>query len=323
MKAYSCRSYGSPTVLDLVEIPKPLPKSNEILVKVLATSVTSGDMRVRSMNVPAGLGLIARLALGFSKPRQPILGTELAGVVEAIGDTVTRFKTGDEVFAFPGEKMGCYAEYRALSETGPVMLKPKTLSFSEAASLCFGGFTALDFLRKANLKAGEKILIVGASGGVGTALVQIAKNAGAHVTGVSSTANIQLVRSLGADVAIDYTQTDFVKSVIFYDIIMDVVGATSFGACKNLLIKNGRYAAIAGGIGEMLAVLWAPLVTGKKVIAGPAVERIEYINQIAELAVKGVLKPVIDRSYPFEQMVKAHEYVDTGRKKGSVVIVLN
>lgn len=323
MKAYFCRNYGDPNVLELVDIAKPIPNDDEILVRIHATSVTSGDTRVRSLIVPAGLGVIARLALGFTKPRQPILGTELAGVVEAIGRTVTRFSVGDEVFAFPGGKMGCYAEYRTVRENGPVIHKPASLSFAEAASLCFGGFTALDFLRKAKIKSGEKILIIGASGGVGTALVQLAKYAGAHVTGVTSSANTSLVRSLGADTVIDYKVEDFAQGDVQYDVIMDVVGATSFGACKHKLTKTGRYAPIAGGIGDMLAMLWAPLMTGKKVIAGPADERVEYLAQIADMAESGVLKPVIDRSYSFAQMVDAHRYVDTGRKKGSVVVMVS
>ncbi|MEQ1549431.1 MAG: NAD(P)-dependent alcohol dehydrogenase [Chakrabartia sp.] len=323
MKAYFCRIYGEPSVLELVDTTKPIPKDDEILVRVHATSVTSGDVRVRSLEVPAGLGFIARLMLGFTKPRQPILGTELAGVVEAIGSTVTRFNVGDDVFAFPGGKMGCYAEYRTMKENGPVMHKPASLSFAEAASLCFGGFAAMDFLRKAEIKNGGKILIIGASGGVGTALVQLAKYSGADVTAVTSSANVNLVRSLGADTVIDYRLEDFVQGDVHYDVIMDVVGATSFGACKHKLIKTGRYAPIAGGIGDILAMLWAPLITGKKVIAGPAEERVEYLAQIADLAASGVLKPVIDRSYSFAQMVEAHRYVDTGRKKGSVVIVLS
>ena len=322
MKAYTCRQYGGPETLTLVDIPKPEPKEHEILVKIHATSVTSGDCRVRSLEVPAGLGFIARLAIGFRGPRKAVLGTEMAGVVEAVGRNVMHFDVGDAVFAFPGEQMGCYAEYRCIAENGPVVLKPETLSFAEAASLSFGGSTALDFLRKAKVKAGEKILIVGASGGVGTALVQLARHMGATVTGVTSSRNVDLVRSLGAKIVIDYTAETFAERNEQYDVIMDVVGATSFSACKHLLVRKGRYVALAGGLTEMLAMLWAPLLTGKKVIAGPAEERVDDIIHIAHLAAKGVLKPTVDRIYPFDDMVAAHSYVDTGRKRGSVVITL-
>ena len=289
MKAYTCRQYGGPETLTLVDIPKPEPNENEILVKIHATSVTSGDCRVRSLEVPAGLGLIARLAIGFRGPRKAVLGTEMAGVVEAVGCNVMHFDVGDAVFAFPGGQMGCYAEYRCIAENGPVVLKPETLSFAEAASLSFGGSTALDFLRKAKVKAGEKILIVGASGGVGTALVQLARHIGATVTGVTSSRNVDLVRSLGAKIVIDYTAETFAERNEQYDVIMDVVSATSFSACKHLLVKKGRYVALAGGLTEMLAMLWAPLLTGKKVIAGPAEERVDDIIHIAHLVAKGVL----------------------------------
>ena len=321
MKAYICTGYGGPGVLHLTDIPKPVPKDDEILVKIYATSVTSGDVRVRSMNVPPGLGLIARLALGITAPRQPILGTEMAGIVEAVGRKVTRFAIGDKVFAFPGGSMGCYAEYRCIAENGFVAHKPVSLSFSEAVGLCFGGSTALHFLRKVNAQAGDSMLVIGASGGVGAALVQLAARQGVTVTAVTSRSNLDLVRSLGALIAIDYTAEDVTRFKARYDIIMDVVGATSFNACKHLLANNGRYAPIAGGLADMLSVLWAPLY-GKKVIAGPAEERVDDILQIAELANNGGLKPVVDRVYAFEQMVAAHAFVDTDRKKGTVVITV-
>lgn len=320
MKAYICREYGGPGVLELVDVEKPEPKANEILIKIAATSVTSGDIRVRSMEVPNGLGFIARLAFGLNGPRQPIFGTELSGVVEAVGHSVTRFVPGDEVFAFPGGKMGCYAEYRCIAADGPVARKPVLLSFPEAASLCFGGFTALDFLRKASVKAGQNILVVGASGGVGTALVQLAKHQGASVTGVTSAANLDLVKSLGAHRALDYGTDDFTKDSMQYDAIFDVVGASSFGACKSSLTKTGQYVAIAGGLPEMLGTLWAPLTGSKRIIAGPAEERTEYIEQIANFVTTSALKPVVDRIYSFQQMAEAHTYVDSGRKKGSVVV---
>lgn len=322
MKAYFCRRYGGPEVVELLDVRKPVPKGNEVLIKIFATTVTAGDWRVRTLSMPKGFGALARLALGFTRPRQPILGTELAGVVEAIGTQVKRFKPGDAVFAFPGAKMGCHAQYRAVGEDSPVELKPDSISFEEAASLPFGGMTALHFLRRAGLETGDKVLVLGASGGVGTAMVQLAKYFRAHVTGVTSTSNLELVTSLGADRVIDYTKEDFTKGLETYDIIVDVVGATSFARCKHVLNDSGRLLAIAGGIPDLVATLWVPFSGSKKVIAGPAEERPEYLRQLAELAKAGVLQPVIDRRYEFAQMAEAHAYVETGRKKGSVIVMV-
>jgi NADPH:quinone reductase-like Zn-dependent oxidoreductase len=320
MKAFVCSRYGGPEVIELLDVQKPAPKEKEILIKVLATTVTAGDWRVRTLAMPKGFGPLARLALGFRRPRQPILGTELAGVIETVGTAVTQFKPGDAVFAFPGAKMGCHAQYRAVSEDSPVALKPDNLSFEEAASISFGAMTALHFLRRAGVKSGEKLLVVGASGGVGTAMVQLARHFGAEVTGVTSTTNLELVASLGANRVIDYTKQDFAAEGDTYDMIADVVGATSFARCKHVLKENGRLLAIAGGIPDLVAMLWAPLTGSKKVIAGPAAERTEYFRHIAELANAGLLRPIIDRRYDFAQMTEAHAYVETGRKKGSVVV---
>lgn len=320
MKAYVCRRYGGPEVLELVDVQEPVPKDNEVLIRIEATTVTSGDWRVRTLNVPKGLGLIARLAFGIARPRQPILGTELSGIVEAVGKNVTKFRPGEEVFGFTGGQMRCHAQYRVLAEDGPLALKPSNLSFEEAASLCFGGSTALHFLRKADIKAGDKVLVIGASGGVGTAMVQLAKHFGAEVTGVTSTGNLELVTSLGAHLVIDYTKEDFTARSETYDIIADTVGAASFARCKDLLREKGRLLAIAGGIPEILASLWTPLTGGKKVIAGPAEERPDDVRRLAALAETGVLKPVIDRRYRFAQMAEAHALVETGHKRGSVVV---
>jgi NADPH:quinone reductase-like Zn-dependent oxidoreductase len=321
MKAYVCRRYGGPEVLELVDMQKPVPKDNEVLIKIRATTVTSGDWRVRTLMMPKGFAPIARLALGISRPRQPILGTELAGVIETVGKAVSKFSPGDEVLGFPGGQMGCHAQYRVLAEDGPIALKPPQFSFEEAASLCFGGCTALDFLRKADIKAGDKVLVIGASGGVGTAIVQLAKHFGAEVAGVTSTANLDLVTSLGADKVIDYTKADFTARNETYDIIADTV-ATSFTCCKDVLRENGRLLAIAGGMPDLLASLWTPLISSKKVIAGPAEERPEDVRWLADLAEAGVLRPVIDRRYPFTEMAEAHAYVATGRKRGSGVVSL-
>lgn len=322
MNAWVYRRYGGPDVVKLETVPRPSPKDGEVLIKIMATTVTSGDWRTRTLNVPKGLGLVARLALGITRPRQTILGTELAGQIAAVGKDVTRFRPGDEVVAFPGAAMGCHAQYRTMAEDGALAHKPANLSFEEAASLCFGGTTALHFLRKAQIKAGDRLLVIGASGGVGTALVQLARHSGAEVTGVTSTANLDLVKALGAARVIDYTKQDFTQSEETYDVIADTVGATSFAGCKSSLSDNGRLLAIAGGVPDLLATVWSPLTGSKKVIAGPVEERPDDVRDLAELAGSGTLKPVIDRRYDFAQMAEAHAYVETGRKKGSVTVTV-
>jgi NADPH:quinone reductase-like Zn-dependent oxidoreductase len=320
MQAYIYRRYGGPEVIELLDVQKPTPQDNEVLIKIHATTVTAGDWRARTLDVPPGFGLMARLAFGVTRPRQPVLGTELAGVIESAGKKVTRFKAGDGVFAFPGGKMGCHAQYRVMAEDGPIAFKPERLSFEEAASLSFGGSTALHFLRKADIKPGEKVLVIGASGGVGTAIVQLAKHFGADVTGVTSTGNLDMVASLGADRVIDYTNEDFAQGGETYDIIAETVGVHSVAHCTAALKDDGRLLVIAGGFGDLLAAFWPVRAGRKKVIAGPAAERPEYVEQLAELAKAGVLRPVIDRRYPFAQMAEAHAYVETRRKRGSVVV---
>lgn len=320
MKAFVCPRYGGPEVLELAELPTPEPADNEVLIRIHATTVTSGDWRVRTMSVPRGLGPVARLALGFQGPRQPILGTELAGVVERVGAAVTRFQPGDEVFAFPGGKMGCHAEYRTLPEDGPIAPKPAALSFEEAASLCFGGTTALHFLRKARLEPGNRVLVIGASGGVGAALVQLATHGGAEVTGVTSARNYNLVASLGTHRVIDYTRQDWTASTERFDIIADTVGTATLAMCRPLLAEKGKVLAIAADLPRMLEGLWAPLSGAHRVIAGPAQERAEDIPRIGELATIGALQPVIDREYAFDEIPQAHAYVETRRKRGSVVV---
>jgi NADPH:quinone reductase-like Zn-dependent oxidoreductase len=322
MKAIVYTKYGSPDVLQLKEVAKPTPKDNEILIKTHATTVTSGDWRVRSLDVPIGFGLMSRLVFGVFRPRQPILGTELAGDVESVGKDVSKFKVGDQVFAFSGARMGCYAEYKCMPEDGTVTLKPPNLSYDEAAALSFGGTTALDFFRRGKLQSGEKVLVNGASGGVGTAAVQLAKHFGADVTGVCSTANVELVKSLGAKHVIDYTKDDFTKDGETYDIIMDTVGTAPFSRSKGSLKEGGRLLQVLGGLPDMLQIPWVAMTSSKKIIAGPAAERLDDLRFLAELAQAGKFRPVIDRRYPFEQIVEAHRYIDTGRKKGNVIITM-
>jgi NADPH:quinone reductase-like Zn-dependent oxidoreductase len=322
MKAIVYERYGPPEVLQLKEVEKPAPKNNEVLIKTYAATVTSGDWRVRSLDVPFGFGLIMRLVFGVSRPRQPILGSELAGVVETVGKDVSKFEVGDPVLAFSDAAMGCHAEYKCMAEDGAVVPKPSSLTFEEAAALSFGGTTALDFLRRGKLQRGESVLVNGASGAVGTAAVQLAKHFGAIVTGVCSTANVELVRSLGATHVIDYTQEDFTRNGETYDVIVDTVGTAPFSRGKASLKEGGRLLMILAGLPDMLQALWVSMTSSRQVIAGPVTVRVEDLHFLAGLAEAGEFKPVIDRRYPFEQIAEAHRYVDTGRKKGNVVITL-
>jgi len=305
------------------EVEKPTPKDNEVLIKTHATTVTSGDWRVRSLNVPIGFGLISRLFLGITRPRQPILGTELAGEIESVGKDVRKFKVGDQVFAFSGANMGCHAQYKCMPEDGPVALKPPNLTYDEAAALSFGGTTALDFFRRGKLQSGEKVLVNGASGGVGTAAIQLAKHFGAEVTGVCSTANVEWVKSLGATQVIDYTKEDFTQNGQTYDVIVDTAGTAPFSRSKNSLKEGGRLLMVLGGLPGMLQIPWVSMTSSKKIIAGPAAGHAEDLRFLAQLAQAGEFKPVIDRRFPFGQIAEAHRYVDTGRKKGNVIITLD
>ena len=278
MKACVYERYGPPEVLQLKEVEKPTPKDNEVLIKTHATTVTSADWRVRSLNVPAGFGLMMRLVFGISKPKQPILGSELAGVVESVGKDVTKFKVGDPVFAFSDASMGCYAEYKCMPQEGAVVVKPPSLSYDEAAALSFGGTTALDFFRRGKLQSGESVLVNGASGAVGTAAVQLAKHFGADVTGVCSTANVELVRSLGAHHVIDYTTDDFTQNGETYDVIVDTAGTAPFSRSKASLKEGGRLLMVLGGLPDMLQIPWVSMTRSKKAIAGPATARAEDLR---------------------------------------------
>jgi len=322
MKAIVCTKYGPSNVLQIKELAKPIPKNNEVLIKIHATTVTSGDRRVRSLDMPIGFGLIARLVFGVLRPRQPILGMELAGEIESIGKDVNKFKVGEQVFALTGASMGCYAQYKRMSQDAAMAQKPANLTYDEAAALSFGGTTALDFFRRAKLQSGEKVLVNGASGAVGTATVQLAKHFGAHVTGVCSTANLELVKSLGANQVIDYTKEDFTKNGEAYDVIVDTAGTAPFSRSKASLKERGRLLLVLAGLPAMLQIPWVSMTCSKKVIAGPATERAEDLRFLAKLAEAREFKPVIDRRYPFEAIAEAHRYVDTGRKKGNVVITI-
>lgn len=323
MKAAVCHRYGPAESLEIKDVPRPAPKARELLIQVKATTVSSGDCRMRGANFPRGFGSLARLALGWSGPRKSVLGTELSGVIEAVGREVTRFKLGDHVIAYPGIRVGAHAEYCVMPEGGAVVMKPANLSFPEAAALGFGGLTALYFLRdRAKLKAGEKILIIGASGAVGVAALQLAREWGADITAVTSGKNADLVRSLGARQVIDYTQTDFRKSGGTYDVIMDTIGAVDPDSCLELLHKNGRLVLINADLPQMLNTLWKPQKDGRKILTGVGSERGEDLQFLVDLAVRGQYKAVVDRTFPFAQIADAHAYVETGRKRGSVVVTI-
>jgi NADPH:quinone reductase-like Zn-dependent oxidoreductase len=322
MRAAVYDTYGSPDVVKIKDIPKPTPKDDEMLIKVHATTVSSGDWRARSLEVPRGFGVMVRLFFGVFKPRQPILGTELAGEIESVGPDVTRFKAGDQVFAFTGAAMGCHVEYKCLAQTAAVVSKPSNLTYDEAAALSFGGTTALGFLRRGRIQKGEKVLVNGASGTVGTAAVQLARHFGAEVTGVCSTSNLELVRSIGAAQVIDYTKEDFTRNGATYDIILDTAGTAPYSRCKDSLKDGGRLLVVLGTLGDLLLAPWVSLTTGKKMMAGPTGGPVEDLRFLGKLAESGEFKPVIDRSYPLEQIADAHRRVDTGHKKGSVVVTM-
>jgi NADPH:quinone reductase-like Zn-dependent oxidoreductase len=317
MKAIVYTKFGPPEVLQLQEVEKPTPKANEVLIKIHATTVVKEDPDMRAS---PGFN-------GFLKPRHPILGQELAGEIEAIGRDVTRFKPGDQVFGF--DMFGASAEYKCMPENGALAIKPANISYEEVASVPNGALTALPFLRdKGNIQSGQKILIYGASGSVGTAAVQLAKYYGAEVTGVCSTTNLEWVKSLGADQVIDYTREDFTENGKTYDIIFDTVGKYSFSECKGSLTDEGIYLATVPTPVMMLQALWSSKGGSKKVkfvAAGlrPAREKIKDLVFLTKLIEAGKLKPVIDRCYPLEQMSEAHRYVEQGHKKGNVVVTVD
>lgn len=307
--------YGPPEVLQLKEVEKPIPKENEILIRIKATAVNSGDWRLRKADPFA-----VRFIFGLLRPKINILGSVFSGVVESIGGDVKLFKVGDFVFGHTDMSFGSYAEYKCLPENASIALKPANISHKEAAVIPFGGVTALHFLKKAMIKPGQEVLVVGASGAVGSAAVQLARSLGAVVTGVCSTSNIALVKSIGADKVIDYTKEDFNKNGETYDVIFDAVKAISFSRSIKSLNKKGIMILSAAGISEMLQGLWTTMTSKKKVMTGVISHKAADIIFLKELIEKDKFKPVIDRTYPLEQIAEAHAYAEKGHKKGNVAI---
>ena len=300
MRAVVCTRYGPPEVLQLRDVPKPTPRSSEVCIKIFATSVTASDCIVRAFNIPRRLKLPMGAVLGFRRPRNPILGLVLAGEVESVGRDATKFKPGDQVYAFTAFRFGAYAEYECLPETAIVALKPSNASHEEAAAIPYGGLLALHFLKQADIESRRRVLVYGASGAIGTSAVQLAKHFGADVTGVCSAANLELVRSLGADAVIDYTKDDFTRNGARYDLVFNAVGKRkAMLQADGSLTPGGRHITVDDNSPKM---------------------RAEDLAFLTELVESGRLRPVIDKSYPLEQIVEAHRYVDAGHKKGNVVV---
>ncbi|HSA99447.1 MAG TPA: NAD(P)-dependent alcohol dehydrogenase [Anaerolineales bacterium] len=323
MKAIVWTKYGPPDFLKLTEVEKPTPKDNEVLVRIYASTVTAADCEVRDFKTFSPFWLPLRLYIGLFKPtRIKILGQELAGDIEAVGKDVTLFKVGDPVFAASDIRLSTNAEYICLPENGMMSLKPANLSYDEAAAVPLGGPEAFQYLMNANIQAGQKVLIIGAGGTIGTFAVQLARLYGAEVTGVDSTEKLDMLRSIGADHVIDYTQEDFTKNGQTHDVIFDAPGKSSFSHCKGSLAQNGRYLSANPGWTEQIRTVWALITRPKKVLAGYANRRKAGLASLRELIEAGKIKPIIDRRYPLEQVADAHRYVETGHKKGNVVITI-
>ncbi len=322
MKAIVCTKYGPPDVLQLKEVEKPIPKDNEVLIRVHAATVTKGDCELRSLKLPLLWKLFVRIGFGFRRPRKKILGQELAGEIESVGKAVRLFKKGDQVFANTGLRLGAWAECSCLPQTGLIATKPANMTYEEAAAVPVAGLHAWHLLRKANLQSGQKVLINGAGGTVGTCAVQLAKSFGAEVTGVDSTGKLDILHSIGADMVVDYTRDDFTKNGETYDVIFDVVGKASYSGCIRSLKENGYYLLGNPGLAQQFRGLWTSMMSRKKIVGGMVSYRTEDLIFLRELIEAGKMRSIIDRRYPLEQIAEAHRYVETGQKTGNVVITV-
>ena len=325
MKAILHTRYGSPDLLQFKEVNTPTPKDNEVLVAIHATTVSTGDCNIRNFTfVTTSMRPMAKLMFGIGKPwKARVLGTELAGEVTRVGKDVTRFRTGDRVVASTGAAGGGHAHYACLRDNTAVAIIPDSLSWEDAVALPFGANTALYFLRTlGKIQAGQDVLIIGASGSVGSAAVQLATHFGAIVTAVCSGANVEMVKSLGADTVIDYTKEDFTRSGATYDLIFDVVGATTFGRCRHSLKPTGVFLACIMSVNDMVRILWTSMFGGKRIKGGVALDNLERLNYILDLAAAGKIKPVIDRRFSLEQTAEAFTHVEQGHKRGNVVITV-
>jgi NADPH:quinone reductase-like Zn-dependent oxidoreductase len=325
MKAMVWTRFGPPDVLQLQEVAKPTPRDHEVLVRIYATTVTAGECELRSLKIPLAFRLPLRIYMGLIRPRPIILGQELAGEIEAVGKEVTQFRQGDQIFAWTGFGLGAYAEYKCLPEDGVLAIKPSNMTYEEAATLPVGALEAVYFLRRGNIRSGQKVLIYGAGGSIGTFAIQIAKYFGAEVTGVDSTGKLDMLRSIGADQVIDYTQEDFTKNDETYDVIFDVVGKSSFSHSVRSLTLNGRYLLGNPRLSQRVRGRWISRRSSKKVIPWAARAAGEYAEDfifLKELIEAGKIQSVIDRCYPLGQTAEAHRYVETGHKKGNVVITV-
>ncbi len=323
MKAVVYKEYGPPEVLQFTEVEKPTPKDNEVLIRIGAVTVNTGDCEMRRPEIPNTIWFLIRLFFGLRKPRKQILGAYLAGEIEAVGKDVERFQVRDQVFAASGPRFGAYAQYICLPSNYTVAAKPANMTYEEAAAVPLGGINALHYLRKAKVHNGDKVLINGAGGSFGTFAVQLAKLMGAEVTGVDSREKLDILRALGADHVIDYTREDFTENGETYDVIFNVVAKSSYSRNVRSLNKGGRYLLTnPAGISQMLRAKWTSMTSNKKVIIQFASEDVEDLVYLRELIEAGKLRSVIDRIYPLEQAAEAHRYVETDRKKGNVVLTM-
>ena len=330
MKAIMFTEYGTPDVLHIKEMDKPTPKDNEILIRIHATSLNVGDLWARNFkaitpskfSMPLPLWLPSRLYFGVTKPRINILGNEFAGEVEAVGKNVKRFKKGDQVFGYRGQSMGANAEYMCMPENGMVAIKPTNISYEEAAVISYGALTALPLLKRVNIQRGQKVLINGASGGIGSAAVQLAKYYGAEVTGVCGTPRLGFVKALGADKVIDYAKEDFTQNGETYDLILDIMNKSSFEKCKNSLKPKGIYLLASFKMKQVFQMLQTSRSSGKKVICVLSMENLVDMELTRKLVEEGKIKAIVDKRFPMERAAEAHRYVESGNKAGSVVITI-